>query len=91
VILILIARHLRIMLQTQQLARLGLSPSQIASEIKLAPFIVNKYMQQAKLWKSSQLMHMLDELAELDYAIKTSKVPDVKGLELFLLRSASAS
>jgi DNA polymerase-3 subunit delta len=91
VILILIARHLRLMLQTQELSRQGLSPAQIAGQLKLAPFVVNKYIAQARRWKSAQLRVMLDELAELDFAIKTSRVADVKGLELFILRSASTT
>jgi DNA polymerase-3 subunit delta len=89
VIVILIGRHLRIMLQTQELSGQGLSPAQIASQLKLAPFIVNKYMTQARVWKAEQLRAMLSDLAELDFAIKTSRVNDVKGLELFILKAAS--
>jgi DNA polymerase-3 subunit delta len=89
VILILLGRHLRLLLQTLELARLGYPPNQIAAELKLAPFIVSKYVQQARNWSIDQLRKLLIELADLDFAIKTSRAQDVTGLELFILKAAA--
>jgi DNA polymerase-3 subunit delta len=87
VILILLGRHLRLLLQTLELSRLGYPPNQIAAELKLAPFIMSKYTQQARLWKVDQLRRLLDELAEIDFAIKTSRAQDVTALETFIMKA----
>jgi DNA polymerase-3 subunit delta len=88
-ILILIARQFRIMLQVKQLSLTGLSQVQMASQIGAAPYAVQIAHSQARSYETHELQHILANLSEFDYQMKTGKIDKVLGLELFLLKIGS--
>jgi DNA polymerase-3 subunit delta len=85
-IVILIARQFRIIYQVQALATKGYSQNHIASTLKLRPFQVRIAREQSKYFQDKELLTILDNLAEVDYQIKTGKIDKKLALELFLLK-----
>ncbi|XID95409.1 DNA polymerase III subunit delta [Paenibacillaceae bacterium WGS1546] len=88
-LLALLVRQFRNMLYVKSLAGQGYSPQQMASQLGLHPYAVKVTGEQARKFSPERLAGLLDELAELDYAMKTGKVDKAFGLELFLLRTGS--
>lgn len=87
-LLLLIARQFRIILQVKELAKLGYSHQQMASLLGLHPYAVKVAAEQGQKYGTDRLETILNELAELDYRMKTGKIEKVFGLEMFLLKLA---
>ncbi|MFC4599314.1 DNA polymerase III subunit delta [Cohnella hongkongensis] len=85
----LLVRQFRNMLYVKELGAQGYSPQQMASQIGLHPYAVKITSEQARKFSLERLASLLNELAELDYAMKAGKVDKALGLELFLLRTGS--
>lgn len=84
-ILALMVRQFRILYQVKQLVQQGYGEKMIASRLKLHPFAVKLAAKQSRQFEAKVLLRLLDDLAELDYRIKTGKVGEELGVELFLL------
>lgn len=85
-IAMLMARQFRIVLQVGELAKRGLSPQQMATQLGLHPFAARLAMRQAQRFDAAALSRILSELAELDFKMKSGAIDKERGLELFLLR-----
>ncbi|PRO65087.1 DNA polymerase III subunit delta [Alkalicoccus urumqiensis] len=81
----LMVRQFRILYQVKQLMQQGYGEKMIASRLKLHPYPVKLAARQARSFESSYLLRILDELAELDFRIKTGGVEEQFGVEWFLL------
>lgn len=90
-LLTMIVRQFRIMLQVKELRSLGFDPAGIAAELRLHEFAVKKGLAQAQNFSPDQLLDAYNALAELDAAIKTGKVQEVVGLDLFIAQLCSDS
>lgn len=88
-ICMLIARQFRIMLQVKELSQQGYTQQQIASQLKLHPYVVKLSEAQARRYSEHQLIHIMNQLADLDYHMKTGQVDKVIGIEMFLLKLVS--
>ncbi|MDB4866748.1 MAG: holA [Cohnella sp.] len=86
----LLVRQFRNMLFVKELGEQGYSPQQMAGQLGLHPYAVKVTADQARKFTVDRLARLLSELAELDFAMKTGQVEKTLGLELFLLRTASA-
>ncbi|AEI42695.1 DNA polymerase III subunit delta [Paenibacillus mucilaginosus] len=88
-IVMLVARQFRIMFQVKDLMSQGYSQQQIASQIGLHPYGVKIAAGQANRFDLKRLGSILQQLADLDFQMKSGRIDKVLGLELFLLRLAS--
>ncbi len=85
-IVILIARQFRILLGTLQMVKQGSSPMQIASQLGIPLFSAKAAIEQSKYWKIPALLDIMEQLAELDVALKTGTQDKRLGIELFILK-----
>lgn len=83
-LLAMIVRQFRLLIQIKELADEGQSPPDIATKIKLHPYPTGKLYTQARNFKLEQLERVHKHLLELDVQIKTGKINDVVGLDLFI-------
>lgn len=85
-LIVLIANSLRLLYQVKLLDRKGYNDREIASMLSLNPFRLKYIRQDGKDYDIQELLKKIDELSQLDVAIKTGKVDRYKGLELFLMK-----
>lgn len=84
-ILYLITRHFNIMLQAKDLQALGYNSSSISEKVGVPPFAVNKYLGQAKNFSMKRLKEALEFGADIEEQIKTGKMLEKIGVELFIV------
>ena len=84
-LLSMLVRQIRILLQVKELGDQGLSKQQIASQLKLHPYVVEKGMNQARRFTMSQLEVAHDHLVKTDWQIKTGKIDDVLALDTLIV------
>ncbi|MGY5387996.1 DNA polymerase III subunit delta [Bacillus spizizenii] len=85
-IMALISNQFRLILQTKYFAEQGYGQKQIASNLKVHPFRVKLAMDQARLFSEAELRSIIEQLAVMDYEMKTGKKDKQLLLELFLLQ-----
>ena len=73
------------MLHAKLMSEAGLPNSDIASEIKVPPFIAGKYISSAKGFSKEQLMKMTAAAAEIDLSIKRGEADEWTALEQYVL------
>lgn len=73
-ILFMIVRHFRILLQVCDLMRKGYQKQQIMEKIKEHPYVIEITLNQCKNFKPETLRQIYKHLHELDIAIKTGKI-----------------
>jgi DNA polymerase-3 subunit delta len=83
-ILHMIARQIRILLQTKELMARGTQPGDIRALLGLHPYVVKKAQAQAPNFTITQLEDLLHRLLDVDVAIKTGQMDKLLALELFL-------
>ena len=84
-ILYLMTRQFRILLQTRELMAQGVDRRQIAEKIKVPPFSVGKYQNQAKMFQSKEIEYVLKSAADMEEAVKTGRLLDTLSVELFIM------
>lgn len=88
VIMTMVARQFRLMLQVKELAAAGLAAVDIARKINEKPYPVKKALKMEKNFNRKQLINALIQLAQLDVDIKTGRREFYPGLEGLLLEMA---
>jgi DNA polymerase-3 subunit delta len=84
-LLSMIARQIRILLQVSELLAQGLGESDIASQLKLHPYVTKKGVAQAHNFSRGQLKDAHNRLVETDWSIKTGKIHDELALDLLVV------
>ena len=79
-------RQFRILLSIKQALEFGLSQRQIASQLKLHPFVLQKGITQASHFTLPVLKNILSRLAEIDYEVKSGRSDYLTGLNLLIAR-----
>lgn len=79
-------RQFRILLQLRQAMDSGLSPRQIATQMKLHPFVLQKGMEQARNFNLQTLKNIFSRLAEIDYLAKSGQRDYITGLNLLVAK-----
>jgi DNA polymerase-3 subunit delta len=80
----MIVRQFRLLLLTRELLDSGHSQAEIASAIKLPPFVARKLIGQVRNFSLPQLETIYHKLLELDEAIKTGKMDGDVALDTFV-------
>lgn len=88
-ILFLIARQFNRLLQVREMADEGRSRGDIASELKLQPFIAGKLMNQASVFGREQILAYVELCVELEEAVKTGRLEDQLAVELLITKNLS--
>lgn len=84
-ILYLITRHFNILLQMKELSKNGYNQSIISKKVGVPPFAVKKYIAQSKNFTNTCLLEALHTCAEVEEQVKTGKLVDIMGIELFIV------
>lgn len=85
-ILFLLARQFKLLLEVKTLDKQGYARKEIASKTGLHPFVVGKYQEQAKAFKSRELRQIMEESVEIEERVKTGLLSDGLGVELFIMK-----
>lgn len=85
-ILAMITRQFRLILQVKYLQEQGMSQSQIGARLGLRNFIVRDCLQQGQGFSMNTLKQALHESLETDVNIKTGIVDGVLGVEILLIK-----
>jgi DNA polymerase-3 subunit delta len=72
-----LATHMRRLLLTRELERVGtVQPFELAQELGVPPFIANKISEQARHFSRAELRRALLRLAQTDLELKSARRPD---------------
>jgi len=85
VLLSLLARDIRIMLQIKNLLEQNKREYEILNELKLMDWQLEKYLKKAFPYKKKELEEWLVKLCRLDLKIKSGKLDKYYALELLIL------
>lgn len=90
-ILYLLARQFRLLMEVKELAANGYGKKDIASKAGLHPFVVGKYQEQSRAFSNKALRAILEESVDIEERVKTGRLQDVLGVELFIVKYSSGS
>ncbi|MDO8592214.1 MAG: DNA polymerase III subunit delta [bacterium] len=79
-------RQFKILLQIRQALDQGLSQRQIAGQLKLHPFVLQKGLAQARNFALSALKNILSQLVRIDYEVKSGQADYLTGLNLLIAK-----
>lgn len=88
-ILALIARQFNLMLQAKELSSNHRDNATIAGALKVAPFLVSKYVGWARGFSFDELKAALEICVSNDEAVKTGKLDYVISVEMVIVKCAS--
>lgn len=84
-IIIMLANQIRIMYQSKVLIKKGYSEYEISNILNIHEYRVKKALEKSRNYSEKKLLSKLEEIADLDYNIKSGKIDKNIGLELFIL------
>lgn len=79
-------RQFRILLQLRQSLDSDLSPRQIATQMKLHPFVLQKGLEQARNFNLQTLKNIFSQLAQIDYLAKSGQQNYIIGLNMLIAK-----
>jgi len=85
ILISLIARDFRIMLNIKKMHEDNIREYEIMSELNLQDWQLEKYLKKIFPYKIKELENILTKLAQLDLNIKSGKIDRFIGLELFII------
>ncbi len=85
-ILFLLARQFKLLMEVKELDKQGFARKDIASKVGLHPFVVGKYQEQAKSFSKKQLRKIIEESIEIEESVKSGRLNDTLGVELFIIK-----
>ncbi len=88
-ILFLITRQFNLILQVKEMSADRISQKEIASALKLAPFVVEKYQKLSRNYTTEKLRKCLDMCASNDDAVKKGKLDATISVEMIIIGSTS--
>ena len=88
-LLFMIGRQVRLLIQVKACTDQRMRPDAIASELKQAPFVVRKAVDQAGRFSTAALVQLHDRLLELDHWSKTGRIDDETALDLLVAETCA--
>ena len=85
-ILISLANRYRLTYQVKTLVKIGYTDGDIAKELKTSPGHVYYLKKDSMNYSNKYLLDQIKTLADLDFKIKSGKIEDKLGLELYILK-----
>ena len=85
-ILYLLARQYNILLLTLALHEAKIPNDAIASKIGVQPFVIRKSLPIAKKYSTGYLRSALEEMVDMEEAVKTGKMQDKLSIELLIIK-----
>lgn len=85
----MVVRQFRLLLLAREVLEAGGKKDQVIAQLKVAPFVADKIMAQARRFETPALEGIYFKLAELDQAIKTGQISGEVGLETFVVAVTS--
>ena len=85
-ILFLIAKQFNQLLQVKELAGKGAQKSEIASRVKVPPFVAGKLMAQARAFTREQILSFVEFCVEAEESVKTGRLSDRLAVELLIAK-----
>lgn len=85
-ILFMLIRQFRLILQAKLLSSKGMGERDIASKIKVAPFVVRECLRQGKGIDLTNLKNALGDCLETDSHIKTGRLDAHIGVEMIIMK-----
>lgn len=81
----MLGRQVRILIQVSELHAQGLTRHEIAKEIKLHPYPVQKSIAQSLNFSQAQLERAHELVVEADWSIKTGEMDDILALDMLVV------
>ncbi len=85
-IISMIARQIRLIIQSKLLLNKGLDSASIAQRLSQRQFVINECIRQSKNFSLEVLQKALNNCLETDVNIKSGKITDVLAVELLITR-----
>ncbi len=85
-ILYLIVKQFNGILQVKEELANGIGNAQIASRMGVAPFIVGKYVTQAKYFTIDEIKSALNDCVDIEERVKNGKLDDKMAVELIIIK-----
>ena len=85
-ILSMMARQFRFILQANGLSQKGLTNAEIAQQLSVQEFAVREYLRQGKTFAENTLKQAIADCLQTDLDIKNGRISDEAAVELFLIR-----
>lgn len=85
-ILYLLSRQFRLLMEVKELSKHGYGRKDIAAKAGLHPFVAGKYEEQARAFRMRELRDILEESVDIEERVKTGRLGDVLGVELFIVK-----
>lgn len=85
-ILFLLTRQFKLLLEVKTMDKLGMARKEIGEKAGLMPFVVGKYQTQARAFTEKELRGIVEESVEIEQAVKTGRLTDSLGVELFIMK-----
>ena len=85
-ILYLLIRQFNLLLRTRDLVGHRASNAEIAKKLSIPPYTVSKYITQSKNFSDARLKEAIAFGTDIEERVKTGRMADQIGVELFLLR-----
>ena len=88
-ILVMLSRQFRLMLQCKSLLSQGMAQSELASALGQNPYAVKQCVQAAKNFTVERLKEAMEACVQADWDIKSGKIKDDLAVELVIVSYGS--
>ena len=88
-ILFLLTRQFKLLLEVKTMDKQGYPRKEIAEKAGINPFVVGKYQTQAKAFSEKELRGIMEDAVDTEESVKTGRLTDTLGVELFIIKYSS--